>query len=328
MPKLTFEGAVFDTDGSETVLDVLLRQGVDATHSCKKGVCQACLVRSKNVAPPARAQEGLKPTLREQGYFLACMCPVSCDMAIVAARAADLFGRAVVVSKKTLGGDVCRLRLEPATALYYHAGQFVNLRRPDGLTRSYSLASVPHADPILELHVRRMKNGRMSSWIFDELDVGHPIDFYGPSGSCFYLPGREHGNLLLVGTGTGLAPLVGIARDALQSGHLGGVHLYHGSATVAGLYLDRELRSLAERFTNFRYTPCLDGEEQAPGCARGRANDLAFAAHPKLRGYRVYLCGAPAMVSTAKRTAYLAGAALEDIHADPFELADVRASLR
>lgn len=324
MAKLTWGGAVFDANDGETVLDVLLRQGVELPSSCRKGVCQTCILRSTDVPPPARAQEGLKPTLRAQGYFLPCMCPVSSDMTIAAPRDADVFGRAVVVEKQTLGGDVCRLRLEPATALYYHAGQFVNLRRADGLSRSYSLASVPHADPLLELHVRRMKHGLMSSWIWGELAVGDAIDMYGPSGSCFYLPGREQGDLLLVGTGTGLAPLVGIARDALLSGHRGRVHLFHGSATFAGLYLHTELRALEARFPSFRYTPCLDGEAPPADCARGRANDIAFATHPKLDGVRVFLCGAPEMVRSAKKTAYLAGAAIADIYADPFELAAPR----
>lgn len=324
MPKLTYDGAVFDADDGETVLDVLLRQGVELARSCRKGVCQTCILRSTSGPPPARAQEGLKPTLRAQGYFLPCMCPVAADMTIAAPRDADVFGRAVVAEKTTLGGDVCRLRLEPATALYYHAGQFVNLRRADGLSRSYSLASVPHADPLLELHVRRMKQGRMSSWIFDELAVGEAIDLYGPSGSCFYLPGREAGTVLLVGTGTGLAPLYGIARDALLSGHRGPVHLFHGSATLEGQYLHDELRALEARFPSFRYTPCLDGQDPPPGCMAGRANDVAFATYEALTGARVFLCGAPEMVRSAKKTAYLAGAAIADIHADPFELAEPR----
>lgn len=323
MPKLTFRGAVIEASSTETVLDALLRAGVDVPHSCKKGVCQTCILRSVDAPPPPHAQEGLRPTLREQGYFLACRCEVSRDLAVAAPRDADVLGQAVVVSKRSLGSDVCRLRLELAAPLDYHAGQFVNLLRRDGLARSYSLASVPHADRFLELHVRRMESGRMSGWIFDELAVGDVVDFHGPNGSCFYLPGREDGALMLVGTGTGLAPLYGIARDALLSGHTGPVRLFHGSATLAGLYLDRELRALEGRFGNFRYVPCLDGEEPAAACARGRANDVAFAEHRKLGGWRVYLCGAPAMVVSAKRTAYLAGASLADIHADPFELADV-----
>jgi len=328
LSTITFRGALYEGSSSETVLDALLRQGADAPHSCKKGVCHACLLRCTNARPPSLAQEGLRPTQREQGYFLPCRAPASHDMVLAEPRDAGLAVWAELRSKKLYAADICRLRFARPAAFHYHAGQFVNLRRPDGLMRSYSLASVPQADEHLEVHVRRLKNGKMSSWLFDELEVGQSIELCGPTGSCFYLPGREAGDLLLIGTGTGLAPLVGIARDALLWGHHGRVRLYHGSDTVIGLYLDADLHRLAERFHNFAYTPCLGGSESLEGVARGFANDVAFAAHPKLQGWRVFLCGAPAMVTAAKKSAYLSGASLADIHADPFELADLRLTAR
>ena len=66
----------------------------------------------------------------------------------------------------------------------------------------------------------------------------------------------------------------------------------------------------------------MDVTSASPGGCRGaagRAADLALARHPQLKGWRVYLCGNTAMVKATKRKAYLAGAALHDIHSDPFE---------
>jgi NAD(P)H-flavin reductase len=57
-----------------------------------------------------------------------------------------------------------------------------------------------------------------------------------------------------------------------------------------------------------------------PGMREGRAEAQALCDHPQLKGWRVYLCGHPGMVQTAKRKAYLAGASLTDIYADPFVL--------
>jgi malonyl-CoA/methylmalonyl-CoA synthetase len=54
-------------------------------------------------------------------------------------------------------------------------------------------------------------------------------------GQCFYVSGRSQQPLLLVGSGSGLAPLYGIARSALAQGHEGDIWLYHGSHTVEGL---------------------------------------------------------------------------------------------
>ncbi|MSO71024.1 MAG: hypothetical protein EXQ88_03290 [Alphaproteobacteria bacterium] len=70
----------------------------------------------------------------------------------------------------------------------------------------------------------------------------------------------------------------------------------------------------------FDYVGCISGGERGRGCLSGRADDCAFVDHPNLAGWHVFLCGNPPMVNAARMTAYLAGAALEDIHADPFEL--------
>jgi NAD(P)H-flavin reductase/ferredoxin len=325
MPKLRLDGRTYDRDEGETVLDALLRQDVDVSYSCKRGTCFTCLMRAPEAAIPAMAQRGLRRTMAAEGYFLACCFrPTEGELSIHRPREAEVYGRAVVRSKQQATRTALRLFLEPATSLYYHPGQFINVRRTDGLTRSYSLASVPRTDPLLELHVRRMVNGAMSQWLFDQLEVGDTIDIAGPYGECFYLEGDTSKPMLLIGTGIGLAPLVGIARDALHAGHTGPMHLYVGSRTPAGLYLHDELRELSRRHPNFHHEPCVSGPEVPAGHHAGRADDVAFRRHPELEGWRVFLCGVAPMVHAARKRAYLAGAWLSDIHAEAFDLRDLR----
>ncbi len=324
MAEVAFGGVTYDCRDGETVLEALLRQGVDLPFSCRVGLCLTCLLRAETGSVPAEAQEGLKETLRLQGYFLACQCRPGRNLKVAPPEDAAIFGRVKVVALDRLAPQVCRVMLEPANPLYYRAGQFVNLRRQDGLGRSYSLASVPRLDCHLELHVKRLPGGQMSNWIFDELETGAALDVQGPNGACYYVPGRPEQSLLLIGNGTGLAPLMGIARDALSDGHTGPIQLYHGSRHAAGLYLRAELEALAARHDNFDYVPCLSGPANADGCRAGRADAVAFSDHTKLAGWRVFLCGYPPMVHGAKKLAYLAGAALDDIQADPFELRDLR----
>ena len=124
--------------------------------------------------------------------------------------------------------------------------------------------------------------------------------------------------LLLIGTGCGLAPLYGIVRDALDHGHSGPICLFHGSSTHDGLYLIDELRHLAEHYANFFYTPCISSEPVRKGFAAGRAEQVALDTMKSLKGVRLYLCGHPDMVRETKRKAFLAGASLKEIFADPF----------
>lgn len=325
MPKLVYQNATYENREGESVLETLQRHGVSIPFSCRSGICQACLRRCVSGPVPERAQTGLRPTLRAQGYFMPCVCVPSDDMVIEPPRDADLFNRAVVYAKELLAPDVLRLQLEPATTLAYRAGQFINLRRAsDGLSRSYSLASVPGQDYFLELHIKRMPNGAMSNWLFDGLHVNDEIDIQGPHGNCCYTPDNKDQNLLLLATGTGLAPLSGVAREALHSGHRGQIYLYHASHRADGIYLRDSLVELSSTHTNLHYLSCVSGKQVPHGFLAGRVHDIAFVVHPDLRGWRVYAAGLPAMVRAAEKQALKAGVRASEIHIDPFEYRDLR----
>ena len=189
----------------------------------------------------------------------------------------------------------------------------------DGRTsRNYSLASVPSLDDDLMMHVRRVPGGQVSGWIFDQVQAGDTVTISEAFGDCFYVPGRSEQNLLLLGTGCGLAPLYGIARDALNSGHRGRIHLYHGSRDACGLYLVKELDAYAAAHPNFRYRPCISEGPSAEGYWAGTPLQAALDETPDLGGWRVYLCGNPQMVEAARMQTFLAGAGSSEIFADPF----------
>ena len=322
MPTLIFEKQHYQRNPEETVLDCLLRHGVSVPHSCRSGVCQSCLMRSIDSDPPAAAQHGLKDSLRQQRYFLACACAPEGDIAATLSGPVLIRLPARVISVEKLSRRIARVRLDPAGDFDYRAGQFLNLARGDGLTRPYSIASLPYTEDFLELHVARHEQGRMSSWIHDELQPGDELAVSTPLGECCYRPEHPQQPLLLVGTGCGLAPLYGVIRDALHHGHTGPIWLYHGSRDREGLYLVEELRGLARAHDNFKYVPCLDSPAAGEAdFTLQRAHEAALARHTDMKGWRVFLCGHPEMVKQTKKKTYLAGAALADIHADPFHLA-------
>ena len=321
MPLLQFQQQAYACTAGETVLDCLTRQGAAVPSSCRSGVCQTCLMRAvAGAAPVSSAQNGLKPTLRTQGYFLACLCRPQEDMEIALA-GEDVAPRtpATVMAKEPLNADILRLSLRCLRPLDYQAGQFAHLTRYDSLARSYSLANLPRADGVIELHVRRLRDGAMSGWIHGTLEVGDSVEVAGPYGNCFYTPDSADKGLLLIGTGSGLAPLWGIVSDALHQGHSGPIRLYHGSWKPDGLYLVEELRRLSAAHPNFTYVPCVDAAA-TQDYREGRADQIALSDLPDLKGWRVYLCGHPDMVKSAKKRSFLAGASMQAIYADPFVL--------
>jgi ferredoxin-NADP reductase len=260
-------------------------------------------------ALPPEAQVGLKDAWKAQGYFLACVCRPNGDLRAGPVDAATRTAVSIA-SLDRLSESVLRVRLRSQAPFAYWAGQHLTLFRDDGLARSYSIASLP-AEAELELHVRLLPGGRMSEWLATDAAPGTPLRIQGPSGDCFYVSGRQDQPLLLAGTGTGLAPLYGILRHALDEGHRGTIHLFHGAMSAAGLYLQDELRALAARHANVIYTPTVLDVD-------GPIARVLLERHSNMGGWRAFLCGDPTVVHGLRKQLFLAGTALNDIHADAF----------
>jgi ferredoxin-NADP reductase len=272
----------------------------------------------KGKVPPL-AQSGLKPSLLATNHFLACACYPQEDLEVALPDAALAKFEARVSRLERLSADILGVWLDPSAPLEYRAGQFIRLYMDETTSRSYSLASLPGVDAELELHVRRVPGGLVSGWIFDKLRVGDSVLFSEAMGDCIYVPGRPEQNMMLIGTGSGLAPLYCIAQEAMRRGHRGEIRLYHGSSDPDGIYLADELTRLTQANPNFIYVPCIAADVVPPGYAKGRVLDLALQDAPDLANWRVYLSGNPEMVNSGKRMAFMAGASMRDIFADAFQ---------
>lgn len=325
MGELHYRGEPVAFQSGESALDALERAGLGPKGVCRAGLCGACLVRVRGGEVPERARHGLAPRLVVQGAAFACCLvgPGPFDLADLGDAATC---KATIDELEIIGRDVARVGLCTAEPLEFCPGQYVVLERADGVERSYSIASLP-SDPLLELHVRRTPGGALSPWFFDPGTLGQSVRLRGPLGTCSYEPGRPEQRLLLVGAGTGLAPLLGILRDALAQGHHGPIDLYHGARDEGGLYRRPQLADLARAHANLRVHGCVLAQPKLDSSLRplGLA-EAVLADRPDLDGARVFLCGDGALVKSLKRRFFLAGAASRDLYSDPFEHGPVSAN--
>lgn len=204
MAHITFDDKRIELDKGQTVLSALLDNGYEIPNSCRAGACQSCMMQAVDGQPPEKSQTGLKDTLKAQGYFLACSCEPSSPLQIVSANAADTRIKTTVFEHDIISDGILRLRIKPQKNFNYHSGQFINIWKNNTVARSYSLASVNDIDDYLELHIRRIENGMVSSWLHDEIAVGDNLEIQAATGECFYIPGNPEQKILLAGTGTGL----------------------------------------------------------------------------------------------------------------------------
>ena len=287
MARVIFEGASYVLNEGESVLAALLRGGANVPYSCGKGTCHCCLMQSLDGHPGEDSQSGLRPNWVEHGMFLPCRARPAQDLTVSRPNLSGVYTQAILAERTWLSPTVCRLSFEPASNMSWLAGQFVNLRRADGLVRSYSIATLRDEDYFLSVDVKRIANGAMSNWLCDELEVGDELDVQGPFGDCTYDANDKHRNLLLLATGTGLSPLVAVAREALRRGHTGRVVLYHGARHASGLYLSESLRALCNQHENLSVARCLTSADPAPDVVRGRIVPRAFEELGSLR-YRSF----------------------------------------
>jgi len=148
------------------------------------------------------------------------------------------------------------------------------------------------------------------------------LRFQGPLGT-FFLREDSARPIILIGGGTGFAPLKGMLEHAFHVGLNRPLHLYWGARAKVDLYLDALPREWARTHPNFRYTPVLS-EPHADDAWRGRAGwvHAAVAAdYADLRDFEVYMSGPPPMIEAAKPVFAAQGLPAERLFYDSFDYA-------
>jgi ferredoxin-NADP reductase/ferredoxin len=318
MVTLKYGERLIQAAPGQSVLDALLSHGVETPSGCRSGICQSCVLRAVSGKIPEVAQRGLTASQQAKGYFLACSCIPEEDLEVATPDAPDIRVQAVIQSVVSLGGDVFSVQLKLNQPYEYLPGQFLRLYSPQGISRCYSIASVPNLDSTLNLQVRHIPAGQLSSWLCQDSAVGQTIEISESMGSCHYQASYGQQALLLMGAGSGLAPLYGILRDALAQNHQAPIRLYHGALQRDGLYLVNELQEIARQHPNFSYMPCVLNDSEVSWARQGDLMTTAFSECKDLTGWQVFLCGNPDMVKKGQREAFLSGASMGSIHADPF----------
>ncbi|MDQ7016338.1 MAG: 2Fe-2S iron-sulfur cluster binding domain-containing protein [Gammaproteobacteria bacterium] len=318
MSHIQFENQSFSL-AKEDVLTVLLNAGLEIPHNCRSGNCQSCLMKATEGTPPDTAQQGLKETLKAQSYFLACQCYPKEPLIIERPAANESRYESVLISKQWLSHNVIQLKLQRPSGFHFYAGQFVTLWKDEQLGRSYSIANLADSD-LLEFHIRIIPDGRFSNWIAHEASERQSVQLQGPAGDCFYIDDNLDRDLLLVGTGTGLAPLQGILHSALKAGHRGQIDLFHGAIEPTGLYNSKQLSEIEAQHEQVSYHPCvLKQDAQTTAYLEGNISELVLQNTSNLASKKAYLCGDPELVKQLKIKLFLAGMNSKEIYLDAFE---------
>jgi NAD(P)H-flavin reductase/ferredoxin len=306
--QITINGHSFRARRGELLLDAALSNGIDLPHDCRAGHCGTCCVRL--VSGEVHGGRGAEPDIVH-----ACQCRIVGDAVIERDRPPGVRSvEGTLSSMRPLSPEVMEVGIRTDRALPYRAGQYLQVRFSGYPSRPFSITHPLRSNPesgSLWFHVRRMKDGRVTSSLGKRITPGHRMKLTGPYGSAHFRPNLKS-RLILVATNTGFAPIWSIAVAALRENPARRMMIIAGGRTIESLYMGPALMQLS-RFPNVLVVPvCSMPQTLATAVKPGRPTDYL----PRLLPTDVlYACGAPGMIDSIKSIAALIGAVC---YSDPF----------
>lgn len=334
MYKVTIKntGHAFECEANETLLEAALRQGITLPYGCRNGACGKCA--SQLVSGEISYQGDLRSIAAdeaESGKTMVCKACAKSDVVLEVREVLDNLDTQArilpcrVEHKQLLSHDVMQLKLKlpESERLQFLAGQYIEFLLKDGKRRAYSIANAPHDDEFIELHIRHVPDGQFGDYVFDGLNEKTLLRLEGPLGSYFLREESER-PAIMIGGGTGFAPLKGMLEHAFHTGYDKPIHLYCGVRAVKDLYMHEQVLQWVEKYPNLKYTPVLsdpDKSDQWQG-ETGYVHETVCRDYPDLSGYDVYMSGPPPMIKAGMDAFYERGLPEEHIFSDSFEYSD------
>ncbi|NOX09054.1 MAG: CDP-6-deoxy-delta-3,4-glucoseen reductase [Gammaproteobacteria bacterium] len=321
--KIQPSGHEFTTEEDESVLDAALRQGINLPYGCRSGECGACqgLLLSGKIY-------GQDENELSDGSVLFCQAQPASDLTIKIQEVDET--RDILIKKypcrieilEKLSHDVMRVKLKipEMERMQFLAGQYINILLDNDNPRSFSIANAPHDDEYIELHIREIPGGKLTHQIFHDMHRKDMLRIEGPLGS-FFIREDSQRPLLLIGGGTGFAPLKGMLEHCFRTGLKQPIHLFWGAHGEQDLYLNKLPQQWAKEYKHFEYTPVLSGADDDGSWSgkKGLVTHLVVAKYPDLSGFDIYMSGAPDMIHSAVELFEKHGAQKERFFSDAFE---------
>lgn len=322
-------GHQFSVADDKTLLEAGLDAGFNLPYGCKNGACGACKgkVLAGSVDHGASQDHALSADERAAGMALFCSAKPTSDVTLEVrevSAARDIPVKIMpcrVQSLDLAAPDVMVLKLKLPTneRLQFLAGQYIEFQLADGKRRAFSLANAPHADDLLELHIRYVTGGNFTEHVFKTMKVKDILRIEGPLGS-FFLREDSQKPIILVAGGTGFAPIKGLVEHALHIGIQRPMKFYWGAKDRAGLYM----KDLAERWAaenGIPFIPVLSEPDADWSGRTGLVHEAVLADHADLSAYQTYVCGAPVMCEAALKDFTAKGLPKDEFFADVFSYA-------
>lgn len=318
----------------QTLLDAAEQVHLRLAAQCRQGSCGAChaLVRLGDYVLGEHNPAALPAGVEGQHGILLCRTTPCSDLRVALPYDSSRIGHGVlpvreaeVVELERDGECTVRLalRLLPdadgnGAAAEFEPGQFMELAVPElDLKRAYSLANTSNWDARLEFMIRLQPNGRFSTWLREQAQVGSRVQVHGPQGA-FGLQENGLRPRWFVAGGTGLAPLLSMLRRMAEFQEPHPARLYLGVTRPAELFGQAALAALQAELPGLQVVQCVwqaapDWSGFSGSVVDALRQDLAALSGPNGAWPDIYLCGPPGLIDATEAVARELGVPTEQV---------------
>lgn len=216
-----------------------------------------------------------------------------------------------------------RFALPEGEKVKFKAGQFVNLvSEPyedvkEETSRAYSISSAPSDNEVIELIIRYVPNGMVTTYVFNHLKEGDKVRLIGAFGE-FFLRDTDREMVCIAG-GSGLAPIRSIILDMIDRGITNRkATFFFGAVRTKDLYYVEEFKAIEKEHDWFRFVPALSGDDKDHPYDKGLITDVVASYYEDLADCEAYLCGSPGMIDACNKVLTGKGMPVEHIYYDKF----------
>ncbi len=329
--KLAKPEISFDCPEGDTVLRAALRAGLGFPYECNVGSCGNCLfeIAEGTVEHERKDAPGWNERHKARNRFLGCQAHPQGDLSIkvnlrdhYVSKHKPVRMTARLESIEDITHDIREFRLKPARASVFLPGQYALLYVP-GVTgaRAYSMSNVTSDGTTWDFQIKKVPGGACTEILFASVKVGDEIAVDGPFGMAYLREDAPRDILCLAG-GSGLSPMVSIARGFAASRGLQGQHLHfvYGGRQVRDIAGEAFLKPLAGYGERIHYYPVISMPEGETWDGRtGFITDAALSIFgDKLKDMEIYFAGPPAMATAVVQMMHAAKVPPAQIHYDQF----------
>jgi ring-1,2-phenylacetyl-CoA epoxidase subunit PaaE len=222
---------------------------------------------------------------------------------------------------------------ELADTFAFKPGQYLTLRQEIGgedLRRSYSICAGLD-EGLLQVGVRRVEDGRFSSWINRGLRAGDVIQVYPPQGRFHVAPTRERSRHYVgIAGGSGITPILSIMKTVLAREPASRFTLIYANRRQASTMFKEEIEDLKNRYlTRLSLHHVFSREAVDAPLLAGRLDKAKLAEFlrtlvPAASIDQAFICGPYEMNEQAEAALLEAGVPEKRVHVERFGTAEMQ----